>query len=434
MGNGVEVRSVEELRDNFSISMVMDYLQNGKLVTWLRDRYANDIADLIEELDFQDEKLAEKVSEIFDVPYDEASEKELEKAAERAERILKLKEYSDDGQYEKVIDNIAFDQDELYDLLDEDANTIYLCGERFSIPLSKPGVAYIGINHPVVVIDSKVEVDWEEKRITVENVVFDKRYQSVLDSAYDKKRYSMGAYSNKSHINFMIPEDERKQAENFFQIAKREIEEINYDIDADISRGLQEIATKNGIIDLAKFETLIEDINESIDKHAFRWYDYDVSNVALGLIFDYGTCNEYAKIIIDKSVLRINPQHGMSIDKWKEWCLAPGAKTKTAAAKEFVKYCGESKNISYKFIFWSLLILTVDKNNAQKYLSLVCDFAKMLKITNEEFEDIIHAIKCIYNEVHEEYIFKSESIPSVLGGIFDLYGGQEKEIDEKRRL
>lgn len=139
MENGVEVRSIEELRDNFSVSMVMDYLQNGKLVTWLRDRYANDIADLIEELDFQDKKIAEKVSEIFDVPYDEASELELEKAAERKERINLLKEYTDDKQYEKVIDNVAFDQDELYDLLDEDANTIYLCGERFSIPLSKQG-------------------------------------------------------------------------------------------------------------------------------------------------------------------------------------------------------------------------------------------------------------------------------------------------------
>ena len=65
MENGIEVRSMEELRDNFSISKVICYLKEGKLVTWLRDRYANDIADLIEELELQDERLAEKVSEIF---------------------------------------------------------------------------------------------------------------------------------------------------------------------------------------------------------------------------------------------------------------------------------------------------------------------------------------------------------------------------------
>lgn len=31
MENGVEVRSMEELRDNFSISRVLSYLKNGKL-------------------------------------------------------------------------------------------------------------------------------------------------------------------------------------------------------------------------------------------------------------------------------------------------------------------------------------------------------------------------------------------------------------------
>ncbi|MBQ3601686.1 MAG: hypothetical protein II992_10875 [Lachnospiraceae bacterium] len=268
MENGIEVRSMEELRDNFSISKVICYLKEGKLVTWLRDRYANDIADLIEELELQDERLAEKVSEIFDVPYDEASEKELEKAAERAERIKKLKEYTDDRRYEKVIDTVAFEQDELYDLLDEDANTVYLCGERFSIPLSKPGVVYIGINQPVVVIDSKVEVDWDEKEITVENVVFDKKYQAVLDISNETKEelcekvlgkvkkdekntVSVGTYTNKSYINFMIPVAERNQVENLFQVAKSVIEKLNYDIDIDI-RDLREIATKNGIIDLAK--------------------------------------------------------------------------------------------------------------------------------------------------------------------------------------
>lgn len=268
MENGIEVRSMEELRDNFSISKVICYLKEGKLVTWLRDRYANDIADLIEELELQDERLAEKVSEIFDVPYDEASEKELEKAAERAERIKKLKEYTDDRRYEKVIDTVAFEQDELYDLLDEDVNTVYLCGERFSIPLSKPGVVYIGINQPVVVIDSKVEVDWDEKEITVENVVFDKKYQAVLDISNETKEelcekvlgkvkkdekntVSVGTYTNKSYINFMIPVAERNQVENLFQVAKSVIEELNYDIDTDI-RDLREKATKNGIIDLAK--------------------------------------------------------------------------------------------------------------------------------------------------------------------------------------
>lgn len=203
MDNGIEVRSMEELRENFSLSKVMCYLRDGKLITWLRDRYVNDIADLIEELDFQDEELAKKVLEIFDISYDELTEKELEKALERAERILKLKEYTDDRQYDKVIDNVAFNQDELYDLLDENATTIYLCGEKFSIPLSKSGIKYVGINSPLVVIDSKVEVDWLERNITVENVEFDDKYQEIMNA---NKKVEADSSSTKKELLLTLDE------------------------------------------------------------------------------------------------------------------------------------------------------------------------------------------------------------------------------------
>lgn len=168
---------------------------------------------------------------------------------------------------------------------------------------------------------------------------------------------------------------------------------------------------------LVKFEILIEDINEIVfPEHAMT--EAKRQNVALGLIFDYDACNEYAKIIIDKSELEFNI--GCSIASLSD------IKTKIEYAKDLVLFHRWTSD-RYRFIFWSLMILTVDKNNAEEYLSLICDFAKMLRITIEEFEDIIYVIKCIYNEVDKKYIFKSESIPSVLGGIFDLYGGQDIE-------
>lgn len=103
-----------------------------------------------------------------------------------------LKEYSDEKKYQEVIHQVAFDQDELYDLLDEDVSVIYLCGERFTVPLAKSGITYIGINKPIAVIDSKVEVDWEKKKISVVDMIFDDKYQAVLGSASKdvEKRYS----------------------------------------------------------------------------------------------------------------------------------------------------------------------------------------------------------------------------------------------------
>lgn len=260
MENEVEVRSMEELRDNFSISKVLGYLKNGKLITWLRDRNESEMAELIEKLDLQDKELAKKVCKILEVPYDENMVEVLKRDAESAERIQKLKEFVSDEEYKEyksVIEDIAFDQEELHAFLNEGKDKIYLCGEKFSIPLSKEGVAYIGINQPVVVVESKEKVDWVEKKILIENVVFDQKYQEVLNNADETKgknsmrRVLIGDYSDQTYLNFMIPIEERGQVKQMYQLVKKEIEKLNYDLDDDI-RELKTLAVKNGVINLAE--------------------------------------------------------------------------------------------------------------------------------------------------------------------------------------
>ena len=59
MENGVEVRSMEELRNNFSLSRIIGYINDGRMVKWLRDRYENDVA----------EKVADgSIKVLFDIP------------------------------------------------------------------------------------------------------------------------------------------------------------------------------------------------------------------------------------------------------------------------------------------------------------------------------------------------------------------------------
>lgn len=184
---------------------------------------------------------------------------------------------------------------------------------------------------------------------------------------------------------------------------------------------------------LVKFQTLIEDISKAVKKE-FRnsiFYEEQHPNLALRLIFDYDECNEYARIIIDKSSLPIFgdlwPRLVYPLDKWDIFVSLSKAncdtKTRISALKVFVELCRKNDNAQacYKFIFWALLVLTVDKNNAQEYLSLICDFAKMLKITNDQFEDIIHVIKCVYNVEDKNYAFKTKRIPEVFDGVLNLY-------------
>ena len=50
MKNGVEVTDLESLKENFDIEKVKQYMIDGRLLTWLQDRYYEDEADEVEEL------------------------------------------------------------------------------------------------------------------------------------------------------------------------------------------------------------------------------------------------------------------------------------------------------------------------------------------------------------------------------------------------
>ena len=253
MDDGIEVRDLDSLRENFSLPRVLEYLKNGKLLTWLKDRYANELAEAIEAIDENDPNIAKRICEVFDIEYNDELQEDLEKSAERAERIERLKGFTDNPDYIKHIDLVAFDQDEMYDLLDEDQETVYLCGSRFSIPISKENMTYIGINNPVAVIDSKVEVDWLEKGIVLKNVTFDDKYQKVLDSAEETKqelytrlvenvkggtkenrRNPFSRYKENSYLNFMLPPAERNSVQETFSKLSSFMGDIRYDVDADI--------------------------------------------------------------------------------------------------------------------------------------------------------------------------------------------------------
>ena len=185
---------------------------------------------------------------------------------------------------------------------------------------------------------------------------------------------------------------------------------------------------------MAKYETLIEDINSNIKRRNDSWDTIreiekkysSIGNTALALIYDYEKCNEYAKVIMDKSTLWFPCCIGD--DKWKCDYLTydefKDPKRRIEASKKLVQLCRDSRNDSerYKFIFWALMILTVEKTDAEEHLALICDFAKMLGITEDEFDDIIQGIKIVYNEVTTEYVFKSETVPAILGSLCDMYG------------
>lgn len=149
MKDGVQVRNISELKENFDIEKVVGYFLDGKLKKWLDARWYEDESEEISKLDESDSLLAQHLCEIFGVEY-EAEKINPEEIAARNARISKLKQYTDDEEIIKNVDTVAFDQEELADLYERDVEKIYLCEGEFKIPKSKRDLDYVLIGTVLV--------------------------------------------------------------------------------------------------------------------------------------------------------------------------------------------------------------------------------------------------------------------------------------------
>lgn len=169
--DGTQARSLEELKEHFDLASVLEHYSSGKLLTWLQDRYIESEAQAVAALDKEKPDFQKNLCAIFGVEY--VSEEDLEAIQLRQERLAKLRMITDEDEYLQNIDRVAFDQEELADLLDEGITTIYLCGNRFLVPISQKGVTYIGINSPAVHLSGTFPEDISELGITCKDCAVD---------------------------------------------------------------------------------------------------------------------------------------------------------------------------------------------------------------------------------------------------------------------
>lgn len=182
MGNDVKVISIEDLQENFNAEKVTEYFLNGKLLTWLEDRYYDAEAEQVKALlEHQDDKeLGVKLGKIFGVEVE--SEIDVEMLKIRKERLEKLRDITSDDDAIHNIDLVAFDQEELGELLDEGKEVIYLCGDKFRIPLSVKNKRYIGVNSPVISFGGNGGINLEENGIVIEKCEFSDNARERMNS------------------------------------------------------------------------------------------------------------------------------------------------------------------------------------------------------------------------------------------------------------
>lgn len=150
MTNGAMPRTIKELKENFDTKKIVGYFLDGKLQTWLEDRYYEEEFETVSSLSKADPDLAKKLCEIFDVEY--VDEKiDIEVIQEENERLNKLKQYTDDEEIIANVDSVAFNQEDLADLYDKGVEKIYLCEGEFNIPKSQADLEYVKIGDAKVV-------------------------------------------------------------------------------------------------------------------------------------------------------------------------------------------------------------------------------------------------------------------------------------------
>ena len=170
MSGDIYVRTIEELKHNFDLTYVLEYYLNGKLQEWLSDRQYYEYLDSIVKLDKDGEYFKKSLCEIFDAEYVD-NKLEVKNIEQRIEKWKLIKSYTDDVRILDNIDDIVLCQNELDRLLkDDDKQIIYLFGERFVVPLTYRNKTYVGVNDPIVEVDSFGYPSLEEINVRFENI------------------------------------------------------------------------------------------------------------------------------------------------------------------------------------------------------------------------------------------------------------------------
>ena len=194
MADGVKVRTLDELKDNWSLEKVVENYLNGRLATWLNDRYYTELAEQVNALEeVQDNTALQKeLCRIFDVDFEDEEDIDVDAVSERNRKLEALRKYTADDTVLKNVDSVAFDQEELGDILDTGENIIYLFNNTFSIPLAIKNKKYIGVGKAECIIHSKDVVDFAELGIEFENVVFDEKYIKIEEEESPSEFYNEG--------------------------------------------------------------------------------------------------------------------------------------------------------------------------------------------------------------------------------------------------
>ncbi len=252
--DGVKAYTLEDLQNNFDMERAVSYFLDGKLVKWLEDRYYEELAAKVGSLDKDAPDFHRQLCDILGVAYEGTDDEIDVDALERLnEKRAKLQQLTDDEEILSHAGQVAFSQEELAELIDEDATKIYLCGEKFTIPVKVENRTYVGIiGKPEISIAAETKEELAEKNIVLENVLLPEHLRE--ETSEEEKQPETGAENHKIRqtyhasklLDFMLSDEDRKNAEKLFDAAQDILLNVTFYIDRG-SRPLLEAARASNI-------------------------------------------------------------------------------------------------------------------------------------------------------------------------------------------
>ena len=145
--NGKEIHLLDELRENFDAEEILKALNDGSLKGFLTSHYYEREANAIAGLTLESKDCLKKICTALNVDY---LKQDFVMTPEVEARLEVIKQFTTDEKILQNFSQIALNQEELATLLNNGEKTIYLCHNKFSIPLSQSNITYIGIDNPTI--------------------------------------------------------------------------------------------------------------------------------------------------------------------------------------------------------------------------------------------------------------------------------------------
>lgn len=285
MKDGYKVRTMEELRVHSDPESLIAYFLDGKLKSWLKDRYYQEEIDEINKLKSSDDNLLQSLYDILNInkKNDDMEKFEIDDVLRKYNILSKVKQYTDNKEILENIDSIATSQSEFENILKKNVSIVYLLGKKFVLPHCAENILIKGINNVEIEVNSQEVIDFEKIKVYFENCYFDSTYQLIVEQKrleeenLHKKKKS--AYKVSNVFDYLLSNSAREKSAEIFNEIQNRLLDFEFDIyihGKDIHNELEKDCLE-GLFDIDKFGEKIRNTLKECDL-------YDVGYEFLGSI------------------------------------------------------------------------------------------------------------------------------------------------------